>query len=83
MTLQHISPASTSLISLQLKASPLLHIFLGAVATGGGGGLAGTLNVWSSNWSFGTPVFLRDGVGIWSLLDFWGGALIGVSQFPP
>ncbi|KAF8662034.1 hypothetical protein AX16_001220 [Volvariella volvacea WC 439] len=58
-------------------SSPLTHALLGAVASAGGGYTAATLNAWTSNWSFGTPVFLR-GVGLLGTLDAWGGALVAI-----
>ncbi|TFK60858.1 hypothetical protein BDN72DRAFT_965489 [Pluteus cervinus] len=61
-----------------LASSPLTHLILGAIASGGGGTTAATINAWNPQWSFNTPVFLRDGVGWLGTLDLWGGALAAI-----
>lgn len=54
----------------------LFNLLLGAVAPSGGGILAVTFQTYTPNWSFTTPLFLRDEVPFWALLDVWGGAIV-------
>ncbi|PBK59160.1 hypothetical protein ARMSODRAFT_1027657 [Armillaria solidipes] len=53
--------SSKPAIDSKLTSSPLI---IDAVASCGGGVSAATLKRWTSDWNFGTPVFLRSGVGI-------------------
>ncbi|KAF9049325.1 hypothetical protein BDZ89DRAFT_1057678 [Hymenopellis radicata] len=71
------APASNA-VDPKLSSSPLFHIILGAVASAGGGVTAATLKTWTPEWSFGTPVFLRNGAGVIGSLDVWGGSLVAV-----
>ncbi|KAF8310613.1 uncharacterized protein EI90DRAFT_3100093 [Cantharellus anzutake] len=62
----------------QLRSSLFLQLLLGAVASAGGGVLAGTLNVFSAHWSFTTPPFLRSNTPSGSFLgtlDIWSGSV--------
>ncbi|KAL1757721.1 hypothetical protein FB107DRAFT_272712 [Schizophyllum commune] len=59
----------------ELVTSPLFHLILGAAGSAGGGVLAGTFGLWSSEWQFNTPVFLRGG-GAMATLDLWGGSVV-------
>lgn len=62
-----------------ISHSYLTHAIIGAVAGGGGGVLANTLEVWRPDWGGRglTPHFLRKGVGWLGTTDLWSGALIG------
>ncbi|KAF9044262.1 hypothetical protein BJ165DRAFT_188963 [Panaeolus papilionaceus] len=63
-------------VHTEYKDSPLMHMIIGAIASAGGGFTAGTLNLWSSAWAFGTPPSLKSGAGWAGTLDVWGGALV-------
>lgn len=56
-----------------VKQSLFAQLFLGAVASAGGGVTAGTLGVWEHDWRFRRPSFLNGGVI--ATLDLWGGSL--------
>ncbi|KAF8326868.1 uncharacterized protein EI90DRAFT_3069359 [Cantharellus anzutake] len=65
----------------QLRSSLFLQLLLGAVASAGGGVLAGTLNVFSAHWSFTTPPFLRSNTPSGSFLgtlDIWSGSVVSL-----
>ncbi|KAK0207909.1 hypothetical protein DFS33DRAFT_392136 [Desarmillaria ectypa] len=70
--------SSSPAIDNKLTSSALFHIIIGAVVSCGGGASAATLKTWTSEWSFGTPVFLRSGVGFWGSLDVWSGSLVAI-----
>ncbi|KAG7450863.1 uncharacterized protein BT62DRAFT_962721 [Guyanagaster necrorhizus] len=70
--------SSNPAIDSKLTSSALFHIIIGAVVSCGGGASAATLKTWTPEWSFGTPVFLRSGVGFWGSLDVWAGSLVAV-----
>jgi hypothetical protein len=58
-----------------LSQSLFLQLIIGAVASAGGGVTAATFDVWTPEWSFGTPVILKSNwVGS---VDVWGGAVTG------
>ncbi|KAF9269844.1 hypothetical protein L218DRAFT_850425 [Marasmius fiardii PR-910] len=61
-----------------LVRSPLFHLILGAVSSAGGGASAGTLSLWTSQWAFSTPVFLRSDAGWVGTLDLWGGSAVAL-----
>lgn len=75
-----LSPSSASANQLNplYVNSPLTHMIIGALASAGGGTIAGTLGTWKSQWGFSTPPVLRAGVGLWGSLDVWGGSLVGM-----
>jgi len=57
----------------RLSQSLFLQLFIGSVASAGGGITAATLEVWTPEWKFGTPVVLKGG---WiASVDFWGGII--------
>jgi len=58
-----------------LSQSLFLRLIISAVASAGGGVTAATLAVWTHEWRFTTPVFLRGGVV--ATIDIWGGMLAG------
>ncbi|KIM43733.1 hypothetical protein M413DRAFT_443638 [Hebeloma cylindrosporum] len=62
----------------EYQNSPLAHLIVGAIVSSGGGLSAGTLDVWSPNWTFNTPPILRAGAGWVGTLDVWGGALVAL-----
>ncbi|KAF5354313.1 hypothetical protein D9756_007202 [Leucocoprinus leucothites] len=72
------SSASAKQINPLYVNSPLTHMIIGALASSGGGFLAGTLGAWTSQWSFSTPPLFRAGVGMWGSLDVWGGSFVAV-----
>ncbi|KAF9530699.1 hypothetical protein CPB83DRAFT_154790 [Crepidotus variabilis] len=61
----------------EYKNSALTHLITGAIASAAGGVSVGTIGGFTSNWTFGTPPFLRAGAGWAGTLDLWGGALVG------
>ncbi|KAG7095220.1 hypothetical protein E1B28_005995 [Marasmius oreades] len=61
-----------------LVNSPLFHLIIGAVASAGGGVSAGTFSLWTSQWAFSTPVFLRSTAGWIATLDLWGGSVVAL-----
>jgi len=75
----HLALTHTSLG--QPKPSLFLQLLLGAIASAGGGVLAGTLNVFSPNWSFSTPPFLLSntpGGFLLGTLDLWSGSIVSL-----
>lgn len=66
MARAHPNPAIASSLFFQL--------FIGAVASAGGGVSASTLGVWNAEWTLRVPPFLRG--GFIDTLDIWSGSLI-------
>jgi hypothetical protein len=64
----------------QLSQSLFLRLLASAVASSGGGVTAATFAVWTPEWHFTTPVFLKGGVV--DTVDVWGGMLAGTFKFP-
>ena len=62
----------------RLSNSLFLRVLIGAIASSGGSMTAATLGVWTPNWTFSTPIFLRKGTTALSTLDIWAGSLAGV-----
>lgn len=58
-----------------LSQSLFLRFIASAVASAGGGVTAATFSVWTPDWRFTTPVFLKGGVV--DTVDAWGGMLAG------
>jgi len=56
--------------------SPLTHMFLGSIASAGGGLSAATLKTWTPEWTLTTLPILKEGAGLWGTLDVWGAALV-------
>ncbi|OAV97485.1 hypothetical protein PTTG_11865 [Puccinia triticina 1-1 BBBD Race 1] len=65
----HPSPAIRESLSIQL--------FIGAVASSGGGISAQTLSVWEPSWRLNRPIFLQEGTMLAST-DVWSGTLVAV-----
>ncbi|KAA1113379.1 hypothetical protein PGT21_029865 [Puccinia graminis f. sp. tritici] len=63
----HGSPAIRESLSIQL--------FIGAVASSGGGISAQTLSVWEPSWRLNRPAFLQEGT-LLAGTDVWSGALV-------
>lgn len=64
----------------RLSQSLFLRLFASAVASAGGWVTAATLAVWTPEWHFTTPVFLKGGVV--DTVDVWGGMLAGAFPVP-
>lgn len=56
-----------------ISSSLFFQLLVGGIASAGGGVTAATLGVWSAEWSFRAPPFLRGGVV--DTLDIWSGSV--------
>ncbi|KAF7984301.1 hypothetical protein HWV62_15271 [Athelia sp. TMB] len=69
------APGSPLQVNPLLAASPIVPLFLGAIASSGGGTLASALSVWEPEWRLRSPGWMRAGVGLRGSVDVWGGAV--------
>lgn len=69
------APGSPLQINPLLASSPIVPLFLGAIASSGGGTLASTLSVWEPEWRLRSPGWMRAGAGLRGSVDVWGGAV--------